>query len=95
MRNRTFCHEPSTFKRSFAFPSRVREVYTSVERIHCSPLWSMARAANAGHCFLGLRASYMARGRGRSKAARRTRMVRAKQAGKGGAVSEPYHYHFC
>ena len=39
MRNGTICHEPSTFKRSFAFPSRGREVYTSVERIHCLPLW--------------------------------------------------------
>jgi hypothetical protein len=39
MRNRTICQETSMFKRSFAFPFRGREVYTSVERIHYSPLW--------------------------------------------------------
>ena len=44
MRNRTICREPSTFKRSFAFPFPGREVYTSVERIHYSPLGVMARA---------------------------------------------------
>ena len=61
MRKRTICHEPSMIKCSFAFPSRVREVYTSVERIHYSPLWVDGSRGDAGHSLLGLRAYYMAR----------------------------------
>ena len=61
MCNRTICHEPSTLKRSFAFPLRGREVYTSVERIHYSPLWVDGSRGDAGHSLLGLRAYYMAR----------------------------------
>ena len=80
MRKWTICHEPCSIKRSFAFPSRVREVYTSVERIHCSPLWVDGSRGNAGHSFLGLRAFSVALQR---------------QADKGGTVSEPYHNHFC
>jgi len=80
MRKRTMCYEHSTFKRSIAFPSPGLEVYTSVERIHCLPLWVDGSRWNAGHSLLGLRVCLMALQR---------------QAGKGGAVSEPYHYHFC
>ena len=53
MRNGIICHNPLTFKRSFAFPFRGREVYTSVERIHCLPLWVDGSRWNAGHCYLG------------------------------------------
>ena len=57
MRNRIICHEPSTFKRSFAFPFRGREVYTSVERIHCLPLWVDGSRGNAGHSLFGAEGS--------------------------------------
>jgi hypothetical protein len=80
MRNRTICHEPSTFKRIFVFCLRVELLYTSVERIHFSPLWVDGSRWNAGHSLLGLRARFM---------------ILQRQVGKGGAVSEPYHYHFC
>ena len=53
MRNRTICNEQSTFKRSSAFPFRGREVYTSVERIHCSPLRVDGSRGNAGHSLFG------------------------------------------
>jgi hypothetical protein len=53
VRKRTICHEPSTFKRSFAFSFRGREVYTSVERIHCLPLWVDGSRGNAGHSLFG------------------------------------------
>ena len=49
MRNGIICHEPSTFKRSFAFSFRGRELYTSVERIHCSPLWVDGSRGCASH----------------------------------------------
>ena len=52
MRKRTMCYEHSTFKRSIAFPSPGLEVYTSVERIHCLPLWVDGSRWNAGHCYL-------------------------------------------
>jgi hypothetical protein len=80
MRNRTVCHEQSTFKRSSAFPFRGREVYTSVERIHCSPLWVDGSRWNAGHSLFGAEGLIYGS---------------SAEAGKGGTVSEPYHNHFC
>jgi len=62
------------------FTSRWWEVYTSVGRIHCSPLRVDGSRGNAGHLHFGAEGLLYGS---------------LEQTVKGGAVSEPYHNYLC